>query len=85
MVRILLTNTNCSWNAGSAAQVISTVETINEYIKDANFVLISDNIPELDNRHCSEYGVKAVGPTRKNPFSKHAYTLKLLASINSLN
>jgi len=84
MVRILLTNTNCSWNAGSAAQVISTVETINEYIKDANFVLISDNIPELDNRHCREYGVKAVGPTRKNPFSKHAYTLKLLASINSL-
>lgn len=47
MTKILFTNTNCSWNKGSAAQVISTCDTLKEIIPNAEFALLSHH-PKLD-------------------------------------
>jgi colanic acid/amylovoran biosynthesis protein len=74
MTNILLINTNCSVNKGSAAQVISTVETLNKFILNPNFVMWSW-IPELDSKPCGEHGIKVIGSSRKKPFSKGAYYL----------
>jgi len=76
MTNVLLINTNCSWNKGSAAQVISTTETLRRLIPDANFTLIS-NSPELDSKLCAIHSIKVAGPNVKNPFSKHSRLLRL--------
>ena len=76
MTNILLISTNCSWNKGSAAQVISTTETLRRLIPDANFTLISGN-PELDSKLCAIHNIKVAGLSVKNPFSKHSRLLRL--------
>jgi colanic acid/amylovoran biosynthesis protein len=78
MTNILLINTNCSWNKGSAAQVISTTETLRRLIPGANFTLISGT-PEIDSKLCTIHNIKVVGPSVKNPFSKHSRLLKLFS------
>jgi len=68
MTKILVTNTNCSWNRGSAAQVISTSEILKTYIPDASFTLIS-YCPELDTRQSTKYNynLKVVGYFSETP------------------
>jgi polysaccharide pyruvyl transferase WcaK-like protein len=70
-------------NKGSAAQVISTVETLSRLIFDSNFVMVSD-IPELDSRLCRRHGIKVVGSIRKKPFSKGTYLLTLFELLGYL-
>lgn len=57
MTNILLINTNCSWNKGSAAQVVSTTKTLGKLIPDAKFTLASQ-YPELDLKPCKEHNIK---------------------------
>ena len=76
MTNILLISTNCSWNKGSAAQVISTTETLRRLIPDSNFTLVS-SIPELDSKLCAIHNIKVVSLFSKNPFSKYLRLLKL--------
>ncbi|MGJ7027786.1 hypothetical protein HNR54_000135 [Methanothermobacter sp. DSM 3267] len=38
MTKILITNTNCSWNKGSVAQVVGTVKTSKRLIAEPNFL-----------------------------------------------
>ena len=57
MTKILFTNTNCSWNKGSAAQVISTCETLRKIIPNAEFTLISHH-PKLDSKCCKIHNIK---------------------------
>lgn len=76
MTKILLINTNCSWNKGSAAQVISTTETLRKLIPDSNFTLVS-SIPELDSKLCTIHNVKVVGLFSEKPFSKYLKIRKL--------
>lgn len=77
MTNILLINTNCSWNKGSAAQVISTVETLRRLIPEANFTLISQ-YPELDLKLCLMHKIKLVSFfPKKNLFLKYYRLLKL--------
>ena len=68
MTKILVTNTNCSWNRGSAAQVISTSEILKTYIPDVSFTLIS-YCPELDTRQSTKYNynLKVVGYFSETP------------------
>lgn len=53
-IKILIINTNCSWNKGSEAQVVSTIETIRKQIPNTEFTLIS-YIKELDFEENSKY------------------------------
>lgn len=69
--RILLINTNCSWNKGSAAQVISTVDLIRKVLPNAVFTLFSDYYPELDQQACNLFKIKVVGCKRIKALSKH--------------
>ena len=59
MTKILFTNTNCSWNKGSAAQVISTCETLRTLIPNLEITLMS-HIPELDSKLCGIHNIKVV-------------------------
>lgn len=59
MKKILLTNTNCSWNKGSAAQVVSTVTTLRSLNKNIDFTLIS-HYPEIDKKCCDEHEIHLV-------------------------
>ena len=66
MVRILFTNTNCSWNKGSAAQVVSTMKILEKFIPNPKFTLLSCYL-ELDIKHAGKYNLRIVGyPTRKS-------------------
>ena len=76
MTNILLINTNCSWNKGSAAQVISTTKTLRRLIPDASFTLVSGN-PELDSKLCEIHNTKVIGRNGKNPFSRYSKLLRL--------
>ncbi len=77
MTNILLINTNCSWNKGSAAQVISTTETLRKLIPKANFTLISQ-YPELDSKLCAIHRIKVVSLfPKKNLFLRYFRLLKL--------
>jgi colanic acid/amylovoran biosynthesis protein len=77
MTKVLLINTNCSVNKGSAAQVISTSKTLSRLISDANFTMISRGDPELDFELCERHNIKVVGSSRKKPFSKSSRFLRL--------
>ena len=59
MTKILITNTNCSWNKGSAAQVISTCKILRKFIHDAEFTLIS-KYPKLDSKYCKIHNIKLI-------------------------
>ncbi|XES78265.1 MAG: polysaccharide pyruvyl transferase family protein [Candidatus Bathyarchaeia archaeon] len=84
MTNILLINTNCSWNKGSAAQVVSTVETLRKVIPNSRFTLVSINCPDLDAKLCSRYGVNVVGFSNKSPFSRFAYVQSFFRLSNLL-
>ena len=60
MARILLINTNISWNKGSAAQVASTVEALRKRADGLEFALIS-YCPHLDTSHEQERDVEVIG------------------------
>lgn len=60
MTNILFTNTNCSWNKGSAAQVISTIKILKKYLPNASFTMISF-YPSLDIKYSNKYDIKIVG------------------------
>ncbi len=60
MTKILFTNTNCSWNKGSAAQVISTIKIFKRFVPDASFTLLS-YCPELDTKQSMKFNLKVVG------------------------
>lgn len=77
MTNILIINTNCSWNKGSAAQVISTTKTLSRFIPDASFTMIS-GIPELDFKLCKRHNIKVVDFSGKKIFgSSHAPKYRL--------
>lgn len=59
MTKILFTNTNCSVNKGSAAQVISTCETLRTLIPNLEITLMS-HLPELDSKLCGIHNIKVV-------------------------
>ena len=59
MTKILFTNTNCSVNKGSAAQVISTCETLRTLIPNLEITLMS-HFPELDSKLCGIHNIKVV-------------------------
>ena len=59
MAKILIINTNCSMNKGSAAQVISTCETLRALISDLEITLIS-GYPLLDFKLCKIHNIKVV-------------------------
>jgi colanic acid/amylovoran biosynthesis protein len=60
MTKILFTNTNCSVNKGSAAQVISTCETLRTLIPNLEITLMS-HFPELDSKLCGIHNINVVG------------------------
>lgn len=53
LMKIVVMNTNCSWNKGSAAQVISTCKALKKVFPSAAFYLIS-HFPDKD-KGCSKY------------------------------
>jgi colanic acid/amylovoran biosynthesis protein len=57
MTRILFTNTNCSINKGSAAQVVSTAGTLKRLIPDIEIVLMS-HLVEPDKRGCESLDIR---------------------------
>ncbi|MCK4528289.1 polysaccharide pyruvyl transferase family protein [candidate division WOR-3 bacterium] len=59
MTKILFTNTNCSVNKGSAAQVISTCETLRTLIPNLEITLMS-HFPELDSKLCGIHNIKVI-------------------------
>ena len=62
MTKILFTNTNCSFNKGSAAQVISTCEVLRSLIPNLQITLMS-RIPDLDSKLCKIHDIKVVRDT----------------------
>jgi colanic acid/amylovoran biosynthesis protein len=83
MTNILLINTNCSWNKGSAAQVISTTDTLRRLIPAAAFTLVS-SIPELDSELCAIHNIKVTSLTSRMQFLRHPRLLKLFALLHYL-
>jgi len=77
MTNILFINTNCSWNKGSAAQVISTTKTLRRLIPDVNFSLLSGGA-KLDSKLCSKYNIKVIGYKTRNHFSRSRLSNLLL-------
>jgi len=63
-------------NKGSAAQVISTVETLRKFTYEPRFVLLSIT-PELDAEQCSIHNIAIVAMCRQTFSSKRAYLLWL--------
>jgi len=58
-MKIVVMNTNCSWNKGSAAQVISTCKALKNVFPSAAFSLIS-HFPDKDNGCSKYYEIKVV-------------------------
>ena len=79
MTKILITNTNCSWNKGSAAQVISTSKILKKNITDADFTLISTR-PELDSK-CRKHGITVIGYSSKKKHTGYCFLYYLLRSL----
>lgn len=70
-------------NKGSAAQVISTVETLRKVTYKPRFVLLSIN-PELDAEQCRIHNVALVAMCRQTFSSKGAYLLWLFELLEYL-
>ena len=77
-------NTNCSWNKGSAAQVISTKKTLDKLIPNTDFVL-SSQYPQLDSKLCEKNNIKVFTLCHDNFNSRLPLLIiartKLLSSI----
>lgn len=84
MQKILITNTNVSWNKGSAAQVISVVCNLRKFVPEVTFTLLS-YCSELDLKWCSKYGIRVVGYTSKRYHNKRTmltlYSIRLLLAL----
>ena len=80
MVSILFTNTNCSWNKGSAAQLVSTISILKRFLPYTNFVMISW-FPRLDLKHSKKYSVKIIGYFSKSSFEPLTYGYRILLSL----
>jgi polysaccharide pyruvyl transferase WcaK-like protein len=78
MPKILITNTNVSWNKGSAAQVVSVVWCLRKFVPEVMFTLLS-YWPTLDQKLCSRYGINVVGYA-----SKRYYKQKILLLLYSI-
>jgi colanic acid/amylovoran biosynthesis protein len=76
MVNVLIINTNCSVNKGSAAQVVSMVETLRTLSPSLNFSLLSE-VPDLDSEGCERLHVRVISSSDR-PFTKTSSVLKLL-------
>jgi len=81
--KILIVNTNCSWNKGSEAQVISVVFAVKKLNPNVSFTLSSFSL-NLDKKPCSRYGLSVFGyyskwfsGQKKNLFF---YSIRLLLS-----
>jgi len=83
MTNILFIGTNCSWNKGSAAQVISTTKTLRRLMSNVNFTLLSGS-PELDSKLCSKYNIRVKGHKTKKSFSRYSKLLRLFESLHFL-
>lgn len=59
MTKILFTSTNCSWNKGSAAQVISTASIIRKWNPNVEITLLS-TFPKDDFKVCNCHNIKIV-------------------------
>lgn len=60
MTKILFINTNLSWNKGSAAQVISTLEILKKFVPDASFTMIS-YCPDIDKIQSRDHNIYVIG------------------------
>ena len=83
MANILLINTNCSWNKGSAAQVVSVIGVLREMIPDVKFTLIS-HCPELDSEGCLGRGVEVISYSSRKPHHRKALLAFSYHSTSSL-
>ncbi len=86
--RILIINSNCSWNKGSAAQVISTVQILRKMIPNTTFTLWSDYYPELDAQTCKPYDIRVIGGKKFKILQNHvlfsALSQRLSYALRSL-
>jgi polysaccharide pyruvyl transferase WcaK-like protein len=64
MPKILIINTNISWNKGSAAQVASVTRVMRTFLPGIKFTLLS-HCPELDQKYCLLYDIDIIGYTLK--------------------
>lgn len=80
MVNVLFTNTNLSWNKGSAAQVVSTIDILRQFIPSATFSMISW-FPTLDTKYSKKYNVKIVGYSDKTSIEPFIYVYHILLSL----
>jgi polysaccharide pyruvyl transferase WcaK-like protein len=74
-------------NKGSGAMLISTSQTLKQFIPDAVFTMTSRN-PEIDFEQCKKYGVKVVGikqqDKEKRPFLFRLFRFGLCYTFYSL-
>lgn len=80
MTKILFINTNCSWNKGSAAQVVSSIAILRKFIPDANFSMISW-FPSLDIKYSKRYSVEVIGYFNKTSLEPVVYIYQMLLSL----
>jgi hypothetical protein len=84
MPEVLITNTNISWNKGSAAQVVSVVDSLRRFVPEVMFTLLSYS-PELDLKWCSRHGINVVGYASKRYHKKRIllilYSIRLLYTV----
>ena len=80
LTNILIINTNCSWNKGSAAQVVSTIEILKKFIPQASFTMISW-IPSLDIKYSSRYNLKIIGYFGQTAFEPLIYAYHIFLSL----
>ena len=68
MTKVLITSTNCSWNKGSAAQVISAIKILKEFVPNPSFTLIS-YCTKIDEEQSKKYhyDLDVVGYYSKKP------------------
>ena len=81
MIKILFTNTNCSWNKGSAAQVISTMQILQNCLSEVSFAMLSF-YPSFDRKYARRYGISLIGYSHPLPFFEpFLYGWHLLLSL----
>lgn len=81
MTKVLFIHTNCSWNKGSAAQVICTTKALRQIIPNVTFTLLSASA-ELESKICSKYDIRVVSyKTRNAGLPKKSKITKILLLI----
>jgi len=77
MTKAIFINTNCSVNKGSAAQVISTSETLRALIPNLEITLIS-GVPDLDSKLCKIHNIKVVSSAWRQGPNTHNRILRFI-------